>query len=740
MTPRNRLAALAAFAAFALLPVASFAQTAPAKEEVVELSPFTVTAEEKDGYIASESVTGTRMRTPIKDLTFGVNVITSEFLTDFAFFEIGENFAYTSSLSSLDNGGGNVNMRGYGATSFLRNGFLRLGLVDRVNVDRIEVIKGPAANIYGMTTPAGMINIITKRPKDRPEQSIAVAGGDYGTKRVDLNVAGPLGFLANTGYVLGAAHHEREYETPYNMTQTQTASLGLQHKFAKGGVLFVEAEWLQRETNPTTNVPYAFVSANPTTNRYVGFATELKKFSQNGPNSSQDRGVKSLNLSYEARLNPTWSVRLGASGFHRKAESFNNGNNTQFDVALRQILGRTAAKGYINEDGGAVQADLLAHYWLKGGKIEAKTLLTIDHSQYWKDNPTYQMITANNNNPLLYSRNLSVDNPDYRVPEFGSGLYTNLSRRLKTRVDVNGGFLRQQVALMNGKLIAVAGTRYDNVVFRFSDLRNNTYTRFTDRQISPMVGANYKVTPATALYFNRSNSFSPNAQRGSAGIPASESAEGWDYGVKAGYFEDRLQFTLGGFYIVREGVTVTELDASGQQIDVPAGTQRARGAELDFTWRVTDDLTLLGGYGYVDARVIANGRDRDSIGRRPTRIPVDNFGLALKYRLPRGFSATAGLTFTGDSFADSTAGGITEGASSPNRGLILSNDGRRNIRIPSYSTVDAGLSYRFRTGTTTKLQHSLRFNVKNLLDRDYIDIRKNYADRRGYYLSYGLTH
>jgi iron complex outermembrane receptor protein len=732
---------LAALAAVSLLPVIAFAQSKPAKsDDPVELSPFTVTAEQKDGYIASESVTGTRMRTPIKDLTFGVNVITSEFLEDFAFFEIGENFAYTSSLSSLDNGGGNVNMRGYGATSFLRNGFLRLGLVDRVNVDRIEVIKGPAANIYGMTTPAGMINIITKRPKARPEQSLAFALGDYSTRRVDLNVAGPAGVWGDTGYVLAAAHHEREYDTRYNRTQTQTASFGVQHKFANGGLLFVEAEWLQRETNPITNVPYAFVSTNPATNRYVGFATELKNFSQNGPDSSQDRGVKSLNLSYEARLTPTWSVRAGASGFHRKAVSFNNGNNTQFDVLLRQILGRTAAQGYINEDGGAVQADLLAHYWLRAGKLEGKTLLTVDHSQYWKDNPTYQLPTATNNNTAFYSRNLSVDAPDYRVPLYSSGLYTNLSRRLKTRVDVNGGFLRQQFAAMDGKLIAVAGTRFDSVVFRFSDIRNNTYTRFTDRQLSPMVGANYKLTPKLALYFNRSNSFSPNAQRGSAGIPASETAQGWDYGVKAGFFDDRLQFTAGGFYIIREGVTVTEIDAAGNQVDVPAGTQRARGAELDFTWRVTDELTLLGGYGYVDARIIENGRDRDSVGRRPARIPVDNAGLALKYKLSHGLSANAGITYTGKSFADSTAGGITEGASSPNRGLILSHDGRRDIRIPGYSTFDVGLSYRFRSDESSKLQHMLRFNLKNVFDREYIDIRKNYADRRGFYVSYSVTH
>src|SRR4051794_23207612 len=188
---RSPVPLLAAFSS-TLLPF-GFAQSTAAvlprqsvAEETVRLSEFNVTGNSDESYIASESITGTRVRTPIKDLTFTVNVITSEFLQDFAYFEIND-LGYTSSVNNFDNGGGNVNIRGYGATSYLRNGFLRLGLVDRVNIDRIEVIKGPAAAIYGMTTPAGMVNIITKHPKEKPAQSFSIAAGSYQTTRADFN-------------------------------------------------------------------------------------------------------------------------------------------------------------------------------------------------------------------------------------------------------------------------------------------------------------------------------------------------------------------------------------------------------------------------------------------------------------------------------------------------------------------------------------------------------------------------
>jgi iron complex outermembrane receptor protein len=745
MTTRARWFTFAAASACAAsLASAQTATPPPKPDETVVLSEFTVAEATDNSYVAAESITGTRVRTPIKDLTFNVNVITSEFLNDFAFFEINESsFAYTSALSNFDNGGGNVNMRGYGATSFLRNGFLRLGLVDRVNVDRIEVIKGPSAAIYGMTTPAGMVNIITKKPRfDRARQDLSVSAGDYDTSRVDFNAAGPLHVWGDTAYAVSAGFHERTFDTPWNMTRTKTASLGLQHKFGQRGSLLVEVEWLARRTNPGGAIPFRVVSTAPATQRVQGLATELKFFNQNGPNSEQNRDVSSVNLTYEGRLSDIWSVRVGGAAFHRHSLTFNNGNSTTFDVLTRRITGRTVSKGWINEDGAAVQMDLLAHTkWFRDA-VDSKTLFTLDHSQYWKYNPTKQLPNNVNSNAAFYSANLSVDNPDYRVPEFDAAVYTNLNRKLVTRVDVNGGFLREQFTTFGGKLIGVIGTRVDNVTFNFWDKRNNTVSHFHDFQLSPMIGLNYKLTPQVALYANRTNSFSPNAQRASAGLNASETAHGIDYGFKTGFFQDKLQFTLGGFYINRVGVTVTELDASGQQVDTNAGNQNAKGVEFDFTWRATSDLTFLGGYGYVNAKITANGRDLDSIGRRPGKIPATNFGLAMKYNLPgalKGVIFNAGVTYIGDTFPDSTGGGITEGASSPRRGFVLSNDGRRDLKLPSYTVVDFGLAYRLRPANS-HYAHTLRLNVKNALEEDYIDINKKPGDTRAIFVTYAINH
>src|SRR4051812_33503259 len=81
--------------------------TPPKKdEEVVTLSEFSVRSEPDRGYVASETLTGSRVRTPIIDLPYTVNVLTSEFFEDFAMFELGDNITQIGSFTSLDIGGG----------------------------------------------------------------------------------------------------------------------------------------------------------------------------------------------------------------------------------------------------------------------------------------------------------------------------------------------------------------------------------------------------------------------------------------------------------------------------------------------------------------------------------------------------------------------------------------------------------------------------------------------------------
>src|SRR4051794_39373735 len=98
-TPFKTAAVLLIMAAM-IAPSPAQSARGDAKDEAITLTEFNVVGDAADSYGASESMTGSRVAEKIKNLSYPVNIITSEFLHDFAFFELGEELAYTTSFAN----------------------------------------------------------------------------------------------------------------------------------------------------------------------------------------------------------------------------------------------------------------------------------------------------------------------------------------------------------------------------------------------------------------------------------------------------------------------------------------------------------------------------------------------------------------------------------------------------------------------------------------------------------------
>lgn len=733
---RHILAAGALTLALSAAVLAQTSQPAPSKnDDIVELSPFTVNADNRDSYVASEVVTGTRVKTQIKDLPFSVSVITSEFMNDFDFFDLGSDLAYTASLNSVDTQG-NSTLRGYGATFMLRNGFYRLGLVDRVNTDRIEIIKGPNAAIYGSTSPAGLINIVSKLPRATPYERVQVTAGSLSMRRAEINVNTPLGTIAGIKFaqLVSVEAQDNDSLTTYARSKNRVFGYDLLAKFKDGSTLNFEFDWSKRGgTADTGALPFEY---NIKTKTYSTILRpDLAHFSQAGPNSIADRKQQSFYLTYDKQYNRIWSTHAGFNAYRRKAYNFNNGTRDQFDPSTNQFTRPSVVTDPLNEDGFGVQVDTLAHYPLLDGKLDNKTLLTLDVSNNWR------FRQQNGVNSKLYTiPTINITNPDYSLPPLDA--FNIVTRRDHVRWHIEGALLRQQVMALQGKLIGFASLRFDRVTYNldFGDQFNTGGSKpgslktagqvlhYTDTAWSPNFGFNYKLTPNLALYASHSKSFSPSGQVAKLGTPRldNETSIGWDYGLKATYLNDRLVFTVGGYYIDRYGVKTTRTDpTTGLSETVAAGTQRARGFEFEGSWSVTDELTLLGSYSIVGAKIVYNGDSVTDVGRPPSGLPESQASLAWKYNFRKtvlkGFSWNGGLTYSGRSYFNSTA-----------------TDARRSVYAAGSTLVNTGLTYTWKGGARTT--HSIRVSAKNLLDRAYVTNNGNLGNERAYYVAYTLNH
>jgi len=189
-------------------PVASNA------DEVTELSPFTVSADSFRGYYASQTLAGSRLKTRVDEVASSIQILTPEFLDDVGATNASELFLYTTSTeasgingnfsdfsvgvvttgdaSTRINPQGSQRVRGLAAADLTRNYFLTLLPSDRFNTESVEINRGANAMLFGLGSPAGIVNTQIATAKFKNSREV----------RVDVDSEGSLRFNGTVNQVL----------------------------------------------------------------------------------------------------------------------------------------------------------------------------------------------------------------------------------------------------------------------------------------------------------------------------------------------------------------------------------------------------------------------------------------------------------------------------------------------------------------------------------------------------------
>jgi outer membrane receptor for ferric coprogen and ferric-rhodotorulic acid len=226
-------------AARAAPPAPSAARPADrADDTVVELSPFTVSADEDESWLATSTLAGSRLNTPLRDTGASISVLTSEFLKDLGAIELEDAVGYAVNVHMDTNEGTNVNDNGSmfnydasrvrirGVEATVTRNYFRWGLQsDAYNADRIEENRGPNSILFGIGSAGGVVNTLTKRAnvnRNFQQASLVVGSNDLYRGTVDVNrklLDGKLGVRLNAVYSeMGSYRH-------HAFTDTQRAHL-----------------------------------------------------------------------------------------------------------------------------------------------------------------------------------------------------------------------------------------------------------------------------------------------------------------------------------------------------------------------------------------------------------------------------------------------------------------------------------------------------------------------------------
>lgn len=253
------------------------AQEADAEEDVFELQAFEVTTDAESGYVASNVMSAYRINATIKEIPFNIQVVTEEFLADQAAVNLDDAIQYSAgvslggtSLQELDV----YNIRGLRAARPKRNGYRRYYLSDMTNVQRVEVVKGPASALFGEAQPGGIINYITKRPQAEPETEVTLRYGSWDERRIGIGKTGPLFkdrkdllYRIDMSYQVGNGYRD------YADEERAVVAPVLQWQVSPKTRVILDVEWIYKRFNPpSANLVWNESATRAYWERWVGEA------------------------------------------------------------------------------------------------------------------------------------------------------------------------------------------------------------------------------------------------------------------------------------------------------------------------------------------------------------------------------------------------------------------------------------------------------------------------------------
>lgn len=484
-----------------------------AQDDVVVLSPFTVSATADVGYGSTMNTSG-RLAKPYQDVPQMANVVTSELLQDMKRYDQFGALALVPGFSMVGNTPlfPSYTIRGIFSSSALYvGGFPSLGAGYVYDIgafaDRIEVVKGPSPTSFGRGDPAGFINYVLKDPTFRRSTDVDVmfgtGHGNTVSQRYQIDTNGLLTEDGKTGYRFVAVSSKGSEPQKFTDYETNAFMISLKRNFASRGALSLKA-LASNDSMPGANMPfyytdqdfylnarsyYDIIGATSPAFQVLGRGADYLAYSQSGDNRRMFTAIAELNY----KLGEHWSTRQAAQ-FAQTRQNLNaflaNGAFV-YDSDGTTVL--NAPFLIFSQSSGrkeAFQSDFVGHYSVPALGAELEVLTGGDYSSNTSrgafDGRAATPQSLHNWNPNVPVSGWSINPNDVytRTVTRNSSVYAQTEARfLRERLRLTGSWRRNY-------------TKIDSL-----NTTNNTETHSkTDSPVLPAYSALFKINDALSVY------------------------------------------------------------------------------------------------------------------------------------------------------------------------------------------------------------------------------------------------
>jgi iron complex outermembrane receptor protein len=661
-----------------VLSITPGTETAAIDDEAIQI---VATGEQEDGYRVSEAATATRTDTPLRDIPQSIQVIPRQVIEDQGATRVEEvlqNAVGVASAADTRAASSSYVIRGFDSSTTLRNGF-RIptggnGTAARVqtpsNLERIEILRGPAAVLYGTGEPGGIINFVTRQPLRDPSYAIDLTAGSYSFYQGAIDLSGPLTADEQLLYRFNASYEN--YGSFADFVDGELISIApiVRYEFSENTALSFSYEY--------THIDQAAYSGLP----IDPIAFELPRDrNYNEPDDDRlDSTDHALILSFEHEFSDSLSLNSAVSAVF--SEGQNNGFGLfNFDPQTNlwerySRIGETYSTTY------TWQTDFISRF--NTGSIEHQLLVGLELST--SDSRTSVFESTVNSA-------INVLDPIYGEPFLPRDDYTFIN---PNSTDTVGIYLQDQITLLSNLKLLLGG-RYDSIhqTSEISEFFEGTRTEntndFSNQAFSPRVGIVYQPIEPISLYASFSQSFVPNNTTTREGelIDPTRGTQ-YEVGVRAEF--GNLAANLAAYEITKTNILTTDPD--DPNFTIPVGEVRSRGIEFDIGGEILPGWNLFAS-AFINEAIVTEDNTLPE-GDRLRDAPDEGASLWTTYEFQdgdlQGLGFGLGLFYVGDREAE------------------LPND----FVIPSYVRADAALFYR-------RNNWRVALNFKNLTSTRYYE-------------------
>lgn len=573
-----------------------------------------------------------------------------------------------------------MSTRGYRGVPILKNGVrvdsdFRTGsaLSEMQGVESIQVIKGSAAVTQGigndLGSAGGVINVVTKTPKFTDQGEVSVRTGSWGLFRPAFDVQTILDRNQTFAFRMNGAYERSDNYRPVIRSNRVYVNPSVEWRPDDKTALTLEMDYLNDNRTPYTST----VNLGPDTEEKL-YDMPYDKFL-----GFKNDHVENKTLTYAARLTrqltDNFSVRAAYFASSYKVDNTSTSVNTVVNKEYNKRR-RTLSRSLRDDKNSTFQLDFIGRD-LFTGPVKHTFQVGFDYKQTDLSTTSYGSAV--------------IDTIDVLAPAISNVLPRQVKFAAETPVESNSssyGVMVQEVMTFNKYIKAILGLRYSYI----TSLDATSAGPTTGDAWNPMLGL--MLTPIRNIHlfgsYTNTTSLRSAANRMESGEEIGPSTtRQYEVGIKSDWLNNRLRFNLTYFDILTENLSyATYIEGTTQTTGYydKAGDLKRRGVEVELSGSILENLQVMLGYAYLDARYENSPAYKD--GSAPMNAPKHTANGWVQYAFRKGtlkgLAASVGIYYTGER---------------PVNDYTLKPDGHGSMvgekpfDMPGYTTVNAQLSY-----------------------------------------------